>query len=159
MGIEVVDTNVWVNIDKLPPESEAERTCILACILWGSAFSSETDDDKIAVDDAWAILKEYRRNIKPGGLAERYLNDVLSQPITRLELVHIEFDENGHAILEQNIIDDPADRKLVTVALKFQPLAPIINAIDTDWMQAKDRLAVSGIAIQELCLGYLQKKV
>jgi hypothetical protein len=159
MGIEVVDTNVWVNMDKIPPESEAERECILACIQWGSAFSRGSDDDKIAVDDAWAILKEYRRNIKPGGLAERYLNDVFSQPITRLELVHIEFDENGHAIVDQNIIHDPADHKFVAVSLKFRPPAPLVNATDTDWTNSKDKLNAAGIPIRELCPRYLQEKV
>src|SRR5688572_2975390 len=104
--IEVVDTNVWASIDKIPPENAIEAACIKACLEWGKKFSEAGEDYKIAVDISWKILTEYRGQIRKGGLAEQYLNKILSQPITRIEFVEIEFDENGHAILEENIMDD-----------------------------------------------------
>src|SRR5690349_636044 len=110
MVIEVVDTNVWVNIDKLPPESEAERQCILACFEWGKAFNNNGDHHKIAADLSYKILREYFANIKKGGLAEQYLRTLLTQPVTRIELVEIPFDAQGHAILPENLISDPKDR-------------------------------------------------
>lgn len=160
MGVEVVDTNVWVNMDKLPPESESERQCILACIEWGAAFNRGTDDDQIAVDNEWKILTEYRRNIKPGGLAERYLNTILSKPITRLKLIEIEFDDDGYAVLpDKDLIDDPSDRKFVAVSLAFQPPAPIINATDTDWAKSRTKLNVVGVYVEELCPKYISEKL
>ncbi len=160
MAVEVVDTNVWVNMDKIPPDSEAERQCILACIEWGAAFNRGTDEDQIAVDITWKILNEYRRNIKRGGLAERYLNTLLSQPMSRLKWAEIEFDEHGHAILpDKELVTDPSDRKFVAVSLAFQPPAPIINATDTDWAKSGDKLNEAGIQLEELCPQYVQEKL
>lgn len=157
--VEVVDTNVWANIDKLPPENAIEANCILACLKWSKAFVSGGDDYQLAVDMGWKILNEYRGQIKRGGLAERYLNELLSQPITRLRFVSIEYDDDGIAKLEQNIIDDPSDRKFVAVALKFDPIPPIINATDTDWEKSKETLSKAGIRVQELCPVYINDKL
>jgi hypothetical protein len=160
MAVEVVDTNVWVNMDKLSVETDAERACVQACQEWGAAFSQGTDNHRLAADYTWAIFNEYRRNIKPGGLAEQYLNRLLSQPITRLELVEIRFDENHHAILPENIsINDPNDRKFIAVSLAFQPPAPIVNATDTDWAKEQTQLAAAGIPVKELCPDYLAEKI
>jgi hypothetical protein len=158
MGIEVVDTNVWANMDKIPPQDETECTCILACIQWGAAFSRCGDNDKLAVDTAWKILSEYRRNIQPGGLAEQYLNRLLSQPMARLEFVQITFDENGHAVLPARLTLDASDRKFAAVALTFEPPVPIINSTDTDWEKAKPLLAQFGLSVQELCPSYVQER-
>ena len=92
MGIEVVDTNVWVNIGKIPPASEAEHQCVLACVAWGANFNRGTDDYKIAVDMTHKILNEYFINIKQGGLAEQYLRTLLTKPIIRIEFVEIPFE-------------------------------------------------------------------
>lgn len=159
MAVEVVDTNVWVNIDKLPPDSEAERKCVLACIQWGKAFNHGTNDDQLAVDITWEIMKEYRRNIKPGRLAERYLNTILSQATTRLKLVEIRFDQNGDAILPDGVTMDRSDRKFAAVSLAFQPPAPIVNATDTDWSESKAKLNEKGIHIHELCSEYILDKL
>jgi hypothetical protein len=32
--IEVVDTNMWANVDKIPPKDKIEAECIKACIQW-----------------------------------------------------------------------------------------------------------------------------
>jgi hypothetical protein len=160
MVIEVVDTNVWVNIDKIPPASEAEHQCVLACAKWGKSFNTSSDDHKIAVDITWKILTEYRANIKKGGLAEQYLNKVLSQPITRIQFVEVPFDAQGYAILpDALVIDDKDDRKWVAVALKFDPPLPILNATDTDWIKDKSNLAQANIQVTELCGDYIQEKL
>lgn len=160
MVVEVVDTNVWVNMDRLSVETDAERARVQACQEWGAAFSLGTDAYKLAVDYSWKILKEYRNNIKQGGLAERYLNRLLSRPITRLELVEIRFDENHHAILPENVsFNDPNDRKFVAVSLAFQPPTPIINATETDWAKEQTQLAAAGIMVNELCPDYLAEKL
>ena len=137
MVIEVVDTNVWVNIDKLPPQSEAERQCILACFEWGRSFNNAGGDHKIAADISYKILKEYFANIKKGGLAEQYLRTLLTQPITRIELVEIQFDEHDHAIVPNGLVSDPNDRKWVAVKLQFNPTLHILNSTDNDWVKDK----------------------
>ncbi|MDQ7026927.1 MAG: hypothetical protein Q9P01_00950 [Anaerolineae bacterium] len=157
--IEVVDTNVWASVDKIPPKDQIEADCIKACIEWFQAFRQGEDEYKIAVDMAFKILTEYHGQIKKGGLAERYLNDILSQPMTRIVFTEVEYDENGHAILLDNIMDDPSDRKFIAVALHFEPPALIINATDTDWEKSRDKLEDANITIQELCPDYIAAKI
>ena len=157
--IEVVDTNVWASVDKIPPKDKTEAECIKACIEWFQEFRQGDTEYKIAVDMAFKILTEYRGQIKKGGLAEQYLNDLLAQPIDRIEFVEVEYDENGHAILPDDIMDDLSDRKFVAVALHFDPPALIINALDTDWQKSKEKLEVADITIQELCPDYVASKI
>lgn len=157
--IEVFDTNVWALIDKIPPETGAERLCILACIEWMRAFLEAEDDYQLAVDMQWKILIEYRNQIRQGGLAEQYLNSLMSQPIKRLKFVSIEYDENGHAILDEDIMDDPSDRKFVAIALSFDDPAPIVNATDTDWEKDRDKLEAAGLTIIQLCPDYIDEKI
>lgn len=160
MVIEVVDTNVWVMMDKLPPHSEAELNCILACVEWGKAFNNAGDAHKIAADMGYKILKEYFANVKKGGLAEQYLRTLLTQPVTRIELVEILFDAQGYAVLPNEIlINDKDDRKWVAVALQFDPHLPILNATDTDWIKDKAKLAQAKIDVRELCDDYIQEKL
>jgi hypothetical protein len=160
MVIEVVDTNVWVTIDKLPPHSEAEWQCVLACFEWGKAFNDAGDTHKIAADISYKILREYFANIKKGGLAEQYLRTLLTQPITRIEFVEIPFDAQGYAILPSELlIDDKDDRKWVAIALKFEPPLSILNATDTDWAKDKSKLVQANIQVTELCGDYIQEKL
>src|SRR5262249_34187798 len=106
------------------------------------------------------ILKEYFGNIKKGGLAEQYLRTLLTQPITRIELVEISFDTQGYAILPDNLqIGDKDDRKWVAVALKFDPPLSILNATDTDWIKDKAKLVQANIEVKELCGDYIAEKL
>lgn len=157
--IEVMDTNVLASIDKIPPKDKIEKDCIEACIEWFKLFRESDATYKLAVDMGWKILNEYRGQVKKGGLAERYLNEMLAQPITRLKFVEIEYDENGNAILEDDFMDDPSDRKFVAVALHFDPPTPIVNASDTDWEKSKEKLAKANIIVQELCPNYIKTKL
>lgn len=157
--IEVMDTNVLASVGKLPPDDEIEANCIIACIEWFKVFREGDENYKLAVDIGWKILNEYRGQVKQGSLAERYLNELLSQPITRLEFVKIEYDDNGNAILKSDIMDDPSDRKFVAVALHFNPPALIINATDTDWEESKEKLVKNNIIVQELCPKYIEVKI
>lgn len=148
----VVDSNVWAIMDN--PE---EKACSLACVEWGSSFSK--GDEQLAVDKTWKIITEYRATIKKGGLAERYLNEFFAHPWDRIVFVSIEFDRDGHAVTDANLISDPSDRKFVAVALHFNPPALIINATDTDWEKDRDTLTAAGIRVQELCPDYIQEKL
>lgn len=158
--IEVVDTNVWAAIDKIPPKDKIEANCIKACVEWAQAFIAGGESRRIAVDMTFKILTEYRGQIKKGGLAEQYLNQLQSQPMARIEFVEIEFDDDGNAILPDTITGiDASDRKFVAVALNFDPHLLIINALDSDWEKARETLDAAGIAVQELCPDYVQAKM
>ena len=153
----VVDTNVWVMVDKSVGDVNTieELDCIEACKNWLSMFIESKD--RLVVDQPYIILKEYRQNIKKGGLAEQRLNELETQPRNRLNEVQIELDKDGYAILPENLtIHDPNDRKFIAVAIQVDPYAPIYNATDTDWAKEKDALIEQGLTIHELCPDYIQ---
>lgn len=155
----VIDTNVWIMIDRSIAEVESteELDCIEAARDWLRNFI--TSSDHLALDNQYLILREYRTNIAQGRLAEQYLNQLEAQPRHRLIEMPIQLDENGHAILPANItFADPSDRKFIAVAMQFKPYAPIINATDTDWHKEASTLSELGIVIEELCDTYLQSR-
>lgn len=156
----VVDTNVWAMVDKSIAEvtTVEELDCIEVCKDWLKSFIES--EDRLIVDLSYQILLEYRQNIKRGGLAEQRLNQLETQPRERLYEVEIEFDNNGKAILPEDIeFHDPSDRKFVAVAIQSDPYAPIYNATDTDWAKEKDKLIAQGFTIHELCDDYIQAKL
>ena len=155
----VVDTNVWVMVDKLIGEvdTEQEKDCIGACADWLRQFIQ--GEDRLVVDSTYKVLSEYRRNVKKGGIAENLLNQLTNRLFHRLVQKPIKFDVNGHAILPADIaFADPEDRKFIALAIQFHPYAPIYNATDTDWSEAVNRLAERGLTIYELCPDYIQLK-
>ncbi len=156
----VVDTNVWVTVDKPIAELKTlqEIDCLALCQTWLRAFVES--DDRLVLDLTFKILREYRANITPNGLARAWLNQLETQPRGRklIELL-IAFDSNGHAQLPSHCeIADKNDRKLVAVALAHTPTPPIINATDTDWHSERAKLEAVGIALQEVCSDYIETK-
>ena len=157
----VVDTNVWVMVDKPIGEvnTEEEKDCIIACADWLQQFIES--EDRLVVDSfaTYKVISEYRRNVKKGGVAESLLNQLTGRLFYRLVERQIEFDEDGYAILPVPItFDDPDDRKFIALAMTFNPYATIYNATDTDWAKEADRLAQQGFTLYELCPDYIQSR-
>jgi hypothetical protein len=156
----VVDTNVWVMVDKVQDIGQLSLTeidCIDACRNWLRAFAE--NDDRLVVDASYRILREYRRAISQQGRARTLLDQFETQPRNRLLEIEITFDEDGYAVLPSVLlIHDEDDRKFVAVALGCTPRPPIINATDTDWTIDREMLDKGGIEIRELCPDYVQEK-
>jgi hypothetical protein len=157
----VIDTNVWVMVDKVIDVSKASKeevACIEACRDWLRRF--EASDDRLIVDDfaSRKILNEYRRSIGQRGRARDLLNRLERLPRERILDVDIAFDADGYAVVPPDLmVVDKDDRKFVAVALAHQPTPPIVDATDTDWEQARELLLRHGIVVQELCPEYIQK--
>lgn len=150
----VIDTNVWVLLDKNPSEIKTleELDCIEVVGKWFSELFAQ--GFYLVVDSYYKIFKEYRKNIKKGGLAEQYLNRLETQPRDYLiEVEGIAWDENGDAVLPHVFnIPDRSDRKFIAVSLASkQPYPPIINATDSDWGKVADLLSQHEIIVTELC--------
>jgi hypothetical protein len=148
----VIDTNVWVFVDKDISEVDTveELNCIDACKKWLNTFSQS--EDVLAIDNQFQILREYRNNIKTGGLAQQLLNKLETKPRDRILGCEVTFDDGGYAILPEGYsFQDPADRKWIAIAIQFNPCLPIVNATDTDWYKEKQSLLEKEIVIQELC--------
>lgn len=162
MSEVVIDTNVWVLADRITSDTEGvpgdEASCIETCYQWLATFGDS--DDQLVVDYSYRILREYRDNIRLGGVSESLLNELESRVLERLIFVDVEFDSNNHANLPFPIsFDDPSDRKFIAAAISREPYAPIFNASETDWSKEKDRLSQNGITVNELCPQYISERL
>ena len=158
----VVDTNVWVMVDKLVTvvEEDDVKTCVRACQLWLEEFIS--GDDRLVVDSysTHTIISEYRSNVKRGGVAENLLNQLTNQLLYRLVQKDVRLDDDGFAELPGSLsLRHGKDRKFVAVAIQCDPIAPIYNATDTDWAKEESQLRDYGLTIHELCPEYIQPRI
>ena len=157
MTDSVIDTNVWVMVDKPigDIQTEAEIVCQEQCLNWLKQFLDSTDH--LVVDTDYGILGEYRANLRRG-IALGWLNDVERKPRDlRLLEIMIEWDSDGYAMVPPHLaIPDKDDRKFIAVALAYNPTPPIVNATDTDWTKDKAKLDAGGIVIQEICEDYIK---
>jgi hypothetical protein len=99
----VIDTNVWVMIDKdISKLDQNEVECVSASKAWLKAFVE--GEDKLAVDEQYRILKQIRENIPKSGSARSWLNKLESQPRDqRLREVVVEFDKDDYAVVPENV--------------------------------------------------------
>lgn len=135
-----------------------ELDCIERCNQWLKAFA--TSKSALIIDTHYLILGEYRRRIAKGRYGEQLLNQLESRARTRLIEVSIQLDPEGYPIVPETLSKfDRSDRKFVALALKCTPIPPIVNAVDTDWMESHRILKELHIIVQELCLQYIQLKV
>ena len=158
----VVDTNVWVMVDIIVKELDGseDQDCVRSCQLRLEKFI--VGDDRLVVDslNTYAIISEYRRNVKRGGVAENLLNQLVNVLFDRLVQKVIRFDENGFVELPQQLMSlHRKDRMFVAVDMACVPYAPILNATDTDWAKEKQQLVENGLTIHELCPEYIEAKM
>lgn len=162
MSEVVVDTNAWVMVDEEISglQSEGERDCILACQRWVEEFIDS--DDRLVVDDfnTFVILSEYRRNVRPGGVAENLLNELTERLFHRLVLKPVQLDQNDFAILPAPYtLNHAKDRVFLAVAIQCDPFASIYFATDTDWAQDRANLEEQGLTIIALCPDYISERM
>lgn len=162
MSEVVIDTNVWVFADRITSidaeVSASEADCIEACYRWLQDFTRS--DDRLVVDRAYRIIREYRNNIRKDGISEQLLNQLEVLPLERLTYIDIKYDRNGHAILPPPLtFEDEEDRKFIGVAAAVEPFAPIYNAADPDWEKEREQLAANGLVIHELCPDYISERI
>ena len=154
MSEVVVDTNVWVMVDKVVAEAETdeEKRCINSCEQWLEDFVN--GDDYLVLDnyDTWQIMTEYRNNVRGGGVAESILNSLSSSIFHRLVLKEIDFDGDSIAIVPSPFDQiHKNDRKFVAVAIQCEPFATICHATDRGWVTHRRLLEENGLSIRGLC--------
>ena len=155
----VVDANVWRMVDgeATAMQSEEEKNCILACQEWLESFI--LGDDRLVIDSfaTYRIMSEYRRNVRPGGVAESLLNELSGRLFHRIVLKEIVLDADGVAVLTAPFrLTHAKDRVYIAVAVQCEPYAPILNATDTDWEKDRELLFQQGLPVLELCPDYVR---
>ena len=160
----VVDTNVAKVANGESPQ--ASPSCVNICInRLEQIMRGET---KLVIDADWIILDEYSRNLsesgKPG-TGDRFLawslrNRTNSEqcewvsvtPIANLENEFEEFPKDSELA---NF--DPDDLIFVAVAHEHPQKPPILQAVDSQWLDFRDALLQHGVRVQFICEDDIQR--
>lgn len=107
--------------------------------------------DRVVLDAAGKVEEEYRRNLNPGGqpgVGDRFYRTI--HEWARCERVHLPMRCDGeYEDLPQPVIDagfDRSDRKFAALAKRER--IPVVNAVDSDWLDARDVLAENGVRVK-----------
>jgi len=147
----VIDTNVPIVANGRT--TNATSTCQLACL---DALRNILENGRIVIDDAGEMLAEYERHLSPGGqpgVGDRFFREILMNFTGKVERVHLERRADG------SYVDFPADTRLNRFHLDDRKFAaasrktgiPVMNAIDTDWLNHRVALAENGVEVEFLC--------
>jgi hypothetical protein len=105
---------------------------------------------------AGAIQAEYRTYLNASGqpgVGDRFYQEVLNSAPTRIDRVDLPTRGDGEfSDLPQPLIDanfDRSDRKFAALAKREQ--APVVNAIDSDWLDHRVLLENNGINVKFVC--------
>lgn len=159
----IVDTNVAYTADST--EHEAPPGCVEKC---AQVLEDLMDHDKIVLDTSWDILREYMdamETLPSQHLGHEFLKWVLSHQGNPKRCVmetitpvngpqkYEEFPDN-----EDLLGFDNSDKKFVALSNALDDDHPILNAVDTDWLEYRSELQEEGIEVQNLCESYLESK-
>lgn len=117
-------------------------------------------------DDIWIILGEYLRNLRSigePGAGDRFLLWLLRNKDTQCDLVSLipvngsenEFEEFPN----DPVLDgfDPDDRKFIAVAIAKLEKLPILQAVDSKWLDFRDAFRRNGVTITFICEADIQR--
>ena len=162
MMVVIVDTNVAVVANGQSPQ--ASPNCVDTCInrLEGIIRGEE----KLVLDDMWAILGEYIRNLRSSGepgAGDRFLLWLLRNKDTQCDLVSITPVNGSENAFEEFPDDpalddfDPADRKFIAVACAHSESPPILQAVDSQWLDFRDAFHRNGVTVEFICDADIQR--
>ena len=162
MMVVIVDTNVAVVANGR--SSQASPNCVDTCInrLEGIIRGEE----KLVLDDRWIILSEYIRNLRSSGepgAGDRFLLWLLRNKDTQCDLVPITPIDGSENEFEEFPDDpalndfDPADRKFIAVACAHLERPPILQAVDSQWLDFRNAFRRNGVTVEFICEDDIQR--
>ncbi|MGH6980362.1 MAG: hypothetical protein ACREFC_04070 [Stellaceae bacterium] len=151
MKRRVVDSNVAVVANGR--DTNAAIECRLAAV---EGLAELLHTGQIIVDEAGEMLAEYQTYCHPKGqpgVGDRFFREVLMNYSGKIERIGLSRSADGSYV---DFPQDPelarfdlSDRKFAAAARKCS--APVLNAIDSDWLIHQRALARNGIAVEFLC--------
>ena len=158
----IVDTNVAVVANGQSPQ--ASSNCVDTCItrLEGVVRGEE----KLVLDNGWIILGEYLRNLRSSGepgAGDSFLRWILMNKDDRCDLVPIKPVDGSENEFQEFPDDpaldgfDPADRKFIAVACAHLEKPPILQAVDSKWLNFRDALSRNGVMVEFICEDDIQR--
>lgn len=156
MNAWVVDSNVPIVANGR--SSQASADCVLQCI----DALEKARKGLICMDDGFAILSEYMKNLSssgqpgPGDAFMKWVfqNQAVPECCERVRISRTDDDfENYQEFPDDPDLStfDPSDRKFVAVALASEQSPTILNAVDSDWWNARGALMRHRVTIDFLC--------
>lgn len=155
-AVTVVDTNVPVVANG---NSEAGSKCVRRCV---GALRDLIASGRIAIDDGWRIIGEYRNNLSETGqpgVGDRFFLWTLrirnsSERCVLVPITSVGDNREDYAEFPRDPAlsgFDPSDRKFVAVAVAVDGRASILQAVDTKWWLYRDALTRPGVDVCYLC--------
>ena len=161
--IVVVDTNVPVVANGA--SEQASPDCVQTCAeRLGEIMRGEV---KLVLDNRWKVISEYRQNLHASGanIGDRFLGWVLRNWTNpeRCDLVSITpiggFEDVFEEFPDDPALDgfDPADRKFIAVTCAHSESPPILQAVDSKWLNFDDAFRENGITVAFICQEDIQR--
>ena len=161
----IVDTNVAVVANG--GFEDASQDCKQLCI--DSLEEITTGKVKLALDDQRRIIEEYHKNLNPDGqpgvgnafLKWVEMNWTNCEHCDRVTITPIE----DSAKEFKEFPDDPdlqklnpkKDRKFIAVAIAHCEKPPILQAVDSKWLDFRDALHQHGVRVEFICKEDIQR--
>jgi len=149
----VVDTNVPVvaNGRDDDPNNPVRVACKEKAIHF---LVGILKDGTVLLDAAGEIWEEYCRRLSPDkrqpGVGDLFFRKIIQeQMFERIDLPKVgdNFTDLHRAIVKAGF--DPDDRKFAAISVKEG--VPVVNAVDSDWVEHRDILEAHGVQIEFLC--------
>ena len=154
----IVETNVALVASGYCEEASAD--CVANC--QAALRNVMSDGFSLALDEAGQILAEYKKKLSPTGepgVGDRflkwvYINQYNSERCQRVQVYPA--DADGLEYAELTSITgiggfDADDRKFLVTALCAPIAAPVLNAVDSDWLDYREAIEAAGVRIEFLC--------
>ena len=154
----IVDTNVAVVANC--KSEQASGDCEVSCI--NKLLEITSGKSKLALDDQRRIIEEYQNKLNPDGqpgVGDAFFNWVeinwanpnrcVQVSITPIENSETDFREFPDDPELQKFDSD--DRKFVAVARKHPEKPPILQAVDSQWLDFRDALSRHGVTVEFIC--------
>ena len=157
----VVDTNVVVVANGR--SEQASSDCVETC---GERLEEIMRGEiKLVLDNRWIILREYMQNLRSNGadVGDRFLGWLLVNKDERCDLVPITPIDGSENEFEEFPDDpaldgfDPDDRKFIAVACAHLEKPPILQAVDSQWLDFRNAFRQNGVTVEFICEDDIQR--
>ena len=156
VDVSVIDTNVLLVANG--SHACVSPQCVISCV---ERLQRIQTTGIVAVDAGWLMVGEYQNKTRPNqpkGVGDAFLKWLLQNQFNSKRCVRVELTQVAENCFEQFPVDqrladfDPSDCKFVAVAAAHPDRPPILQAVDSKWLEWAPILEDNGVNVEFLCL-------